>query len=197
MGRETVKKWIKDLLPKRCMNCGSTKDLQYHHIVPYSVGGNEVPSNISVLCIDCHSKIHYDESGKIAHSQLVRDGIARAKTAGVKLGRRRKDTEELMRLIAEKSTQFNPESEMTESEIMALASVKPTTYFKYKRELLKAMNADIWPYEWDKPRTARHRPQYNAKIIASRDAGKRFDRMTAMSGKHPNGKDIAPWEVTI
>jgi Recombinase/HNH endonuclease len=45
-------------LPKECANCGSTNDLQIHHIVPLSVGGNNVLTNLVRLCGECHDKAH-------------------------------------------------------------------------------------------------------------------------------------------
>ncbi|MEW4281778.1 recombinase family protein [Priestia megaterium] len=45
-------------LPKVCGNCGSTSDLQMHHIVPLINGGNNILSNITRLCTDCHSATH-------------------------------------------------------------------------------------------------------------------------------------------
>ena len=128
MSREIVAKWIRDILPKKCVNCGSTKGLMYHHIVPHELGGMDVPSNIAVLCSDCHYKIHYGKSGGIDHGDLVRKGMAEAKERGVRLGPKGIDHERVMRLIAENSTQFNPESTMTEKEIMEMAGVKPTCY---------------------------------------------------------------------
>jgi hypothetical protein len=45
-------------LPKECANCGSTCNLMIHHIVPLCYGGNNVLSNLSRLCSECHSNAH-------------------------------------------------------------------------------------------------------------------------------------------
>jgi 5-methylcytosine-specific restriction endonuclease McrA len=42
----------------KCGNCGSTTNLDVHHIVPKSRGGTNELSNLRTLCHDCHKKIH-------------------------------------------------------------------------------------------------------------------------------------------
>lgn len=41
-----------------CTECGSTKKLNAHHIVPVSRGGRTVPFNLKTLCHICHSRKH-------------------------------------------------------------------------------------------------------------------------------------------
>ena len=41
----------------RCVNCGQLY-ANWHHIVPISVGGNDVASNLVPLCAQCHEIIH-------------------------------------------------------------------------------------------------------------------------------------------
>jgi hypothetical protein len=71
----------------RCCNCGSTKELEYHHIVPVSLGGNDINSNMTCLCYPCHQKIHYGESKHGLHSTVIKMGLEVAKKRGKKLGR--------------------------------------------------------------------------------------------------------------
>ena len=171
MSRETVAKWLRDMLPKQCMNCGSGTGLQYHHIVPVICGGNEVPSNIAVLCSDCHSKVHYGRGGIINHGDSIKKGIDKARANGLKMGRKcRTDAETIMRTIAENSTQFNLDSLITESEIMSMIGLKNVQYSKYKRKLFDAMNADVWPYEWEKPIQVRNHPMYERVIKKIRNS---------------------------
>lgn len=41
----------------RCRRCGSKTDLQYDHVVPYSLGGrSDDPSNIQLLCGRCNRR---------------------------------------------------------------------------------------------------------------------------------------------
>lgn len=49
-----------------------------HHIIPFSLGGDDQPDNYMALCDDCHKKIH---TGDI--SSLTKLGIKRARTAEV------------------------------------------------------------------------------------------------------------------
>ena len=146
-----------------CAACGSEHDLQYHHLVPVSLGGVDEPSNIIVLCATCHQKWH-QQGGRVHHNYLVKHGIERAKERGVHVGKPQADYENVMKLIAQYSTQFNQDSLTTEHEIMAMAGVKEVCYAKCKRMLFNAMQADVWPYEWDKPTYVQNRPLYN-KII--------------------------------
>lgn len=71
----------------QCCNCGATKELEYHHIVPVSLGGNDINSNMACLCYSCHQKIHYGESKHGLHSTVIKMGLEVAKAKGKKLGR--------------------------------------------------------------------------------------------------------------
>lgn len=162
-------KWIRDQLPKQCCNCGATDNLAYHHIVPDVLGGKTIPSNIAVVCEDCHNLIHYGKKGAICHGDLVRKGQGKAREQGKVPGKRPADYENVMRLIAKHSTQFNNVHDLdfdmkTESEIMEMAGVKGVCYAKCKNMLKEAMNAPEWPYEWDKPMECKGMPLYDRVI---------------------------------
>lgn len=43
---------------KICSNCGSDKEIEFHHIVPLINGGTNAISNIVPLCEECHFKAH-------------------------------------------------------------------------------------------------------------------------------------------
>jgi len=67
--------WKDDKTIKKdcCYECGSTEDIQYHHIIPESKGGKEtIP-----LCIICHGKVHDVDFVKM--KELQKEGIERAK----------------------------------------------------------------------------------------------------------------------
>lgn len=160
---KSVSQKIKDAKQSFCAMCGSDKDLQYHHVRRPIHGGENDPKNIIVLCADCHHGFIHEQRSW-SHNESIREGIASAKERGVRVGRKPADHERVMRLIAENSTQFNPASIVTENEIMKMAGVKSVCYHKCKRMLLEAMNADVWPFNWSKPRMASYRPLYDRVI---------------------------------
>ena len=57
-----MRKWLsqeeKQNIGTVCYNCGATEDIEYHHIVPLLLGGNDVKSNIVPLCYKCHKAAH-------------------------------------------------------------------------------------------------------------------------------------------
>lgn len=42
----------------KCINCGSSDRVEFHHIVPVALGGTDTPSNIVPLCYICHKAAH-------------------------------------------------------------------------------------------------------------------------------------------
>jgi hypothetical protein len=57
--------YVKDIVRKRCkrkcVHCGSKKNLHFHHIVHFSKGGQNTPSNLILLCASCHAEEHKGE----------------------------------------------------------------------------------------------------------------------------------------
>ncbi len=74
MRRQLTQKDKKEI-GTECCNCGSTKELEYHHIIPISLGGNDINSNMVCLCYPCHQKIHYGESKHGLHSTIIKKGL--------------------------------------------------------------------------------------------------------------------------
>jgi predicted metal-binding protein len=164
----TVPKWIKDKKYHFCAVCGKEEDLQYHHWIPSALGGKTEYSNILVVCATCHQKRH-NQGGSDHHNYLIKEGITKAKERGVKMGRHPSDHESIIRMIAENSTQFNNINNanykpMTENEIMEMAGIKPVCYAKCKRQLMSAMQEEVWPYKWEKPKVVKYRPLYDRVI---------------------------------
>ena len=64
----------------KCFDCDSIENIQYHHVVPRSLGGNKtVP-----LCSSCHCKVH--DRKFIKHDNLVRAAMDAKRTRGEWLG---------------------------------------------------------------------------------------------------------------
>jgi uncharacterized protein YlaI len=67
---------------KKCFECEKTEDLQEHHVVPKSRGGTKTVT----LCYECHMKAHGRTGKGLNHGRLTKEGLARAKAKGIKLG---------------------------------------------------------------------------------------------------------------
>lgn len=50
---------IRNVKGTSCVNCGSTESIEYHHIVPLSLGGEDRIGNIVPLCRKCHMAAHH------------------------------------------------------------------------------------------------------------------------------------------
>ena len=73
-----------------CAACGTTEDLQHHHLVMRAEGGSNHETNLITLCYDCHLKLHKrQKNGTYNAGQRVRAGQQAAKIAGIKIGRPR------------------------------------------------------------------------------------------------------------
>lgn len=74
-----------------CQDCGSNENLEVHHILPVSQGGQNTLSNLKVVCDQCHKEnykdVHYpkDKSKIIPIEQRVKNryGINRTKNTQV------------------------------------------------------------------------------------------------------------------
>jgi hypothetical protein len=121
---------------KQCCNCGIQEDLQYHHIVPLTFGGNNIVSNICCLCYNCHSKIHFGKTKNINHSEATKAGLQKAKERGVQLGRKKGDkliTKKFLEskpLIIKLNCSFN--GCLTDKETYEQIGLAKNTFYKYK-----------------------------------------------------------------
>lgn len=58
MGRKTLTPLQKQKIGTRCINCGTDEMIEYHHVVPIALGGNDIIENIVPLCHSCHKATH-------------------------------------------------------------------------------------------------------------------------------------------
>ena len=56
-----------------CVACGTTSDLQHHHLVMRSEGGSDAETNLITLCTACHHKMPERQMhGIYSHSELTK-----------------------------------------------------------------------------------------------------------------------------
>ena len=87
MKRENIKEQIEHLKSagidtNSCFECGSPEDIEYHHIIPYSLGGRRVIP----LCGNCHNMVHKGRARKDNHRELVKAGIEKKKQEALEAG---------------------------------------------------------------------------------------------------------------
>jgi 5-methylcytosine-specific restriction endonuclease McrA len=52
-----IRNWLFYFRGEKCQECGSTKDLQVHHLNYYHIF-NEMPDDLKIVCKQCHELIH-------------------------------------------------------------------------------------------------------------------------------------------
>ena len=57
--RPLFRRMLRDVLGCTCFNCGSTTNVEHHHVVPLAFGGTNSPKNIVALCDRCHKAAHH------------------------------------------------------------------------------------------------------------------------------------------
>ena len=58
----SVRKKALDIYQYKCANCGTSSNVELHHIVPLAFGGNDIISNMIPLCHACHNATHHAKS---------------------------------------------------------------------------------------------------------------------------------------
>lgn len=56
----------------KCELCGSTRELELHHVIPVVCGGSDSPENLILVCKKCHALL-------TPKSELTRIGLKKAK----------------------------------------------------------------------------------------------------------------------
>jgi 5-methylcytosine-specific restriction endonuclease McrA len=76
----------------RCRQCGSTEDLQYDHVIPWSRGGANTVNNVQLLCGECNRR----KGARISLCSQATTGVApRGQQGRVALWAIRSDRDEL------------------------------------------------------------------------------------------------------
>jgi len=92
-----------------CLNCEAIAT-HAHHIVPLSLGGNDILSNLASLCEECHERVHGIKLQN--HAELTKKGLQKAKERGVKLGGSRHHLPDLNRTkqerVRQEAEEFSP-----------------------------------------------------------------------------------------
>lgn len=108
-----------------CELCNDRRNLEVHHIIPVSCGGSDNIDNLIVVCGKCHAKL-------TPKKELVRIGLQKARERGVKSGREPMNIDMQAFCIEIKKWQ---EGQQTARETMKNLGMKPTTFYKYVKEL--------------------------------------------------------------
>lgn len=160
---------LHSMLPPCCYNCGATDGLEWHHIIPRSLGGKDIMSNLVPLCYDCHSRLHSRIKNDNAEdlSTLIKQGIEKRRANGLQIGRTGIDKEPVYKLIAEHLTLFKGGS-WTEQEIMDRAQIKRTLFHECIRELCADLESGEWNHAFPMPERIREKPLHAKSIMAMR-----------------------------
>jgi hypothetical protein len=69
-----------------CALCGSTDNLEHHHVLPKSYGGSDNEDNLLTLCSTHHVQLHNLSPGRIDSSTLIKAAKAKNRDNGLFLG---------------------------------------------------------------------------------------------------------------
>lgn len=129
----------KDIIGRKCCNCSKDTNLEYHHIIPLSLGGNDVLSNYCCLCYECHSLIHFGKRKTINHSELTKKGIETARRNGKQIGQKAGNKLNVKKEgpAKEQIKKYNKDfgGQLTNEETWKLIGISKMTFYKYKKEL--------------------------------------------------------------
>jgi hypothetical protein len=126
---------------QKCCNCNSSDSIQYHHIIPLAIGGNDILTNIVPLCEKCHLLIHNkNKTNKlVSHSELTKRGLEKARKEGKQIGLKKGTKLTTDKSIAAKEIilKYNIDfgGELDNQQTIKLAGISRNTFYKYKKEL--------------------------------------------------------------
>jgi hypothetical protein len=140
--RKKLNQSEKNKIGVKCANCESVEGLEYHHIIPLSIGGSNLLSNYVCLCYKCHALIHGRKKA-INLSEATKAGIQKARERGVQIGRKAGDTYETKKsiqskeLIKELNYDFN--GTLSNEETYKKIGISRNSFYKYKKEMLEEL----------------------------------------------------------
>lgn len=74
LGNRAVRRRVFERFGHKCCNCGSEENLRVDHIVGIKNGGNDVESNLCILCWQCHYMKHILEKSSESMSERIKEG---------------------------------------------------------------------------------------------------------------------------
>lgn len=116
----------------RCELCGSKRDLQAHHIIPFCFYPVDDKENLICVCKGCHAKL-------TPSSVLTKIGIETARLNGKQIGQPKgaklttKKSIRAKEIIRKHSQDF--EGTLSDVDVMKLIGCARGSYYKYKKEL--------------------------------------------------------------
>lgn len=117
----------------QCCNCQKNcEDIVFHHIVPLSLGGSENFSNIVPLCNNCHNLIHHGKNNNhYTHSELIKEGMKKAKENGVAIGRKTTTIEDIPSNFKNEYYPLIKNKQISITEVARQLKMSRTTIYKY------------------------------------------------------------------
>ena len=73
------------MIHNHCVACGQSGNLNQHHLVPRSIGGNDDETNLITLCGSCHAKAHQVKADW-RHGELTKKALGAKKARGEYIG---------------------------------------------------------------------------------------------------------------
>lgn len=89
----SMRQKLKDAVGGKCEQCKQKGDLEIHHIRPVAKGGNNAPSNLVVLCPNCHQDADNDNTARKDLKKVVKNRTDRVKKEFATILRNRKKVE--------------------------------------------------------------------------------------------------------
>ena len=114
----------------KCINCGKSP-CELHHVVPLSLGGNDIDTNKVPLCSKCHTIIHgTNPIRRGTHwRELQKAGIERARSEGKYVGRK-PQMETRYKFV--ELLPYNLSGERSALSICKELGISPNTFYRWK-----------------------------------------------------------------